>query len=71
MSDTCSKLVLNSNGPCALEPAAGGFRHRGMLAMQDADSEDLIVDLSTGSFVPERLQSWHLMTEVINKLGKL
>lgn len=38
---------------------------------RDDDSEDLIVDLSTGSFIPMNLQSWTLMMEVTDKLGKL
>lgn len=53
------------------EPVRSGVHLAGVLALQDDDSEDLVVDLNTGSFVPERLQRWQLMTEVIEKLGKL
>lgn len=66
-----SRGVLNANGLCILEPAQCTVRHRDFMTMQDDDSEDLVVDLNTGSFVPERLRNRQLMTEVIDKLNKL
>lgn len=66
-----SRGVLKANGLCILEHAQCTVRHKEFLAMQDDDSEDLVVDLNTCSFVPERLRNWQLMTEVIDKLNKL
>ena len=66
-----SRGVLKANGLCILEPDQSTVGHKEFLAMQDDDSEDLVVDLNTGSFVPERLRNWQLMTDVIDKLNKV
>lgn len=47
------------------------FSGNGIEVVENDDSEDQMVDLSTGSLVPVNLQSWNLMTEVLDKLGKL
>lgn len=47
------------------------FSGDGNGVVDNDDSEDQIVDLSTGSLVPVNLRSWNLMTEVLDKLGKL
>lgn len=47
------------------------FSGDGNCVVYNDDSEDQIVDLSTGSLVPVNLRSWKLMTEVLDKLGKL
>lgn len=43
----------------------------GDLYVQDDDSEDLLVDLSTGSLAPVDLQSYELMAQIIEKMGKI
>lgn len=37
----------------------------------ESDSEDLMVDLNTGSLKPVSLKSYSLMTEITEKFGKL
>ncbi|GAV49788.1 hypothetical protein ZYGR_0R00290 [Zygosaccharomyces rouxii] len=39
--------------------------------VQYDDSEDQLVDLSTGSLAPVDLQSWTIMTQLVEKLGKI
>lgn len=39
--------------------------------VQYDDSEDQLVDLSTGSLAPVDLQSWTVMTQLVEKLDKI
>lgn len=73
---TSSTIMYNTNAAMMFDPSRVGGRtlqeHAGgsQLATDD-DSEDMMVDLSTGSFIPVNLRNWTLLMEVTDKLGKL
>ncbi|AQZ18491.1 YKL068W-A [Zygosaccharomyces parabailii] len=43
----------------------------GNVYVQYDESEDQLVDLNTGSLAPVDLQSYDLMTQIIEKMGKI
>ncbi|QLQ80136.1 hypothetical protein HG537_0D01370 [Torulaspora globosa] len=73
---TSSSIIYNTNAGIMFDPSRAGGRtvqehvSGNQLAIDD-DSEDLVVDLSTGSFIPVNLRNWKLLMEVTDKLGKL
>lgn len=79
MSETRTNLVYNSTssyafGSESVYPSHGLNSPDSIAGLQtagDDDSEDVMVDLSSGSLVPVNLRNWTLMTEVVDKLGKL
>lgn len=73
---TTSPVVYNTDPSLMFEASRAGTRNiqdhsSGSELIGVDDSEDLVVDLSTGSFSPMNLRNWTLMMEVTDKLGKL
>ncbi|QLL34218.1 hypothetical protein HG536_0G00750 [Torulaspora globosa] len=73
---TTSTMIYNTDTGMMFDPSRVSARSvqehaSGSQLARDDDSEDMMVDLSTGSFIPVNLRSWTVLMEVTDKLGKL
>lgn len=67
---------MSETAPTTSAAAVSGYTNWGAplnagIRVQYDDSEDQLVDLSTGSLAPVDLQSWTVMSQLVEKLGKI